>query len=110
MSALEHVGKQDLLKFYEQKISSHGLDRRKLSIQIYSSQHALALQAAESQSEGTGSVTTTLECSKSGSLPDGGDLSSLPKPKGARIQDIKTFKLSQSLYGVPTGLTAYLAP
>jgi hypothetical protein len=118
VAALEDIEKQELIKFYEQKIASHGLDRRKLSIQIYSSRHALELQAAERQSEDNGSVTqptrrfhsTTLEHSKSGSLPDEGDVSSHRNPKSTHIKDIQTFKLSQSLYGVPTGLTAFLTP
>lgn len=117
MSALEGIKKQDLLEFYDQKISSHGVDRRKLSIQIYSSQHNLELQASKSQSEDNRSVTeltrkfpsTILECLNLGPLPDEGGVRPLRNLKSTRIKDIQTFKLSQSLYGIPTGLAAFLA-
>lgn len=120
VSALEAIEKQDLLMFYEQKIASQGLDRRKLSIQIYSSQHALELQTAQSQSEDSnGSVTevsrkfhiTTFEDSNSRAIPDEVvDVCPSRSQKSIRIKDIQTFKLSQSLYGAPTGLAAFLAP
>ena len=118
VAALKDIEKQDLLQFYEQKIASQGPDRRKLSVQIYSSRHALELQAAERHSKDNEIVTrptrnfhsTTLERSESDSLPDEGDASSQPNLKSTRIKDIQIFKLSQSLYGVPMGLTAFLTP
>lgn len=80
ISALEALEKEDLLKFYDQKIASGAPDRRKLSIQIYSSQHAPGIITEQK----------TLE-----------DSHTPVCPSSSSIKDIPTFKLSQSFYGLP---------
>lgn len=86
VAALQKLEKHELLEFFEETMLSSGSQRRKLSIQIYSHQHFQELQAAAKGQNGqlNGCTPNVFPACNAQSIS---------------IDNVHTFKRSQSLYG-----------
>lgn len=92
VAALQKLEKHDLLEFFNQTMLSSGSQRRKLSIQIYSHRHFQELQAAAKGQNGQLNGCNAISNGESNVFP-------ACNAQSICIDNVHTFKRSQSLYG-----------
>lgn len=88
------MSKEELLDFVAQNIARRAPNRRKLSIQVYGSQHLSEFKAAKGETLQE-TLNGTPDAAEDAAVLDG---KSAPRAAADRIDNIYTFKRSQQLH------------